>query len=159
VAKLRPASRVRPADQFNLPRRIPCIFFPAPRFRLWPGVQQHWLLPVSCWLVCRSSTCKQLYESVNKIMRCYCYYCTTIHFTNQLLHRLRKLHCIRLSNGQAVAISALGSKRLATLALGQWYSTGAKLPTGERFYALWGRFCDLPDLVAISVFKRSISAG
>jgi len=43
-----------------------------------------------------------------------CYYCTTIHFNNLFLHRLRKSHCIRPSSGQAVANSARGPKSLAT---------------------------------------------
>jgi len=44
------------ADQFNPARQRPWTFFQAPGFRLWTAVQQHWLLPVPCWLVCRSST-------------------------------------------------------------------------------------------------------
>jgi len=32
VAKLRSAGRIRPADQFNLARQIPCTLFQVPRF-------------------------------------------------------------------------------------------------------------------------------
>jgi len=42
------------------------------------------------------------------------YFCTTIHFNNLFSHRLRKSHCIRPSSCQAIANSALGSRRLAT---------------------------------------------
>jgi len=57
-------AKLRPADQFNPPVKYLAHFFQALRFRLWTAVQQHWLLLVSCWLVCRSSTyakhkCKQ----------------------------------------------------------------------------------------------------
>jgi len=41
VAKLRPADHIRPSDQFNLARQIPCTLFQVPRFRLWTAVQQH----------------------------------------------------------------------------------------------------------------------
>jgi len=36
---------------------------------------------------------------------------------------------------------------------------GAKSLTGGQFYALWGRFCDLPDWGPISVSRGAISAG
>jgi len=45
----------RPTSLFR-PAKYLADFFQAPRFRLWTAVQQHWLLPVSCWFVCRSST-------------------------------------------------------------------------------------------------------
>jgi len=40
--------------------------------------------------------------------------CYNTYFNNLFLHSLHKSHCIRPSSGQAVANSALGSKRLAT---------------------------------------------
>jgi len=43
-----PTSLIRPAKYL-------AHFSQAPRFELWTAVQQYWLLPVSCWLVCRSS--------------------------------------------------------------------------------------------------------
>jgi len=43
-----PTSLIRPAKYL-------AHLFQAPRFRLWTAVQQHWLMPVSCWLVCHSS--------------------------------------------------------------------------------------------------------
>jgi len=50
VAKLRPpTSLIRPAEYV-------AHFVQGPRFRLWTVVQQRWLLPVSCSIVCCSST-------------------------------------------------------------------------------------------------------
>jgi len=45
-------------------------------------------------------------KRVNKTVWFECCYCTTTRFNNLFLHRLRKSHCIRHSNGQAVANSA-----------------------------------------------------
>jgi len=44
------------------------------------------------------------------------YYCSKLHYDKLFFRRLRlhKLHCIRPSTGQAVANSALESKRLDT---------------------------------------------
>jgi len=56
VAKLRLTGRIRPTGQFNPAHQIPCTLIQAPRFPLWTAVDQHWLLPVSFWLVFRSST-------------------------------------------------------------------------------------------------------
>jgi len=44
-------------------------------------------------------------------------------------------------------------KFLANVTADQWPSTCAKSPPRRRFYVLWGRFCDLEDLGAISVSR------
>jgi len=89
-------AKLRPAEQFNSARQIPCTAFSSTTF---PTV---------------NSSATVLSESVNKMVWCYCYYCTTIYFNNLFLHRLRKSHCIQSSSGQAIANLALGSKRLAS---------------------------------------------
>jgi len=54
VTKIQLAGRIWPTDKFNLARLAHS--FQAPHLWLWTAVYQHWLLPGSCWLVCRSST-------------------------------------------------------------------------------------------------------
>jgi len=97
VVKLRPAGRIWPAHQFNPTRQIPCTFFSSTTFSTV------------------DSSATALAERADKTVWFYCYWCTTIHFNNVFLHRLRKSHCIRPSSGQAVANSALGSKSWPTL--------------------------------------------
>ena len=58
-------------------------------------------------------SCKQRYKSA-KMLRFYCYYCTRIYFNNLIFYRLHNSLCILPSSDQAVAISALGWKGLAT---------------------------------------------
>ena len=115
MAKLRPAGHIHPLDQFNPARQIPCTFFSSIKF---PTVDSS---ATALAAACPFLTClPQQLLAVSSAIKCkqngviYCDYCTTIHFNNLFLHRLRKSRCIRPSNGQAVANSSLGSKNLAT---------------------------------------------
>jgi len=94
-------AKLRPADQFNAARQTLCTFFSSTTF---PTVDSS---ATALGAACIKQKCKQM-------VWFYCYYCSTIHFNNLFLHRLRQSHCIRPSSGEAVANLALGSKILAT---------------------------------------------
>jgi len=99
-------------------------------------MQQHWLLPGSCWVVCRSSTywnCKQRYKNENKMLWFYCYYCATINFNSLFLHRSCKSHCIWPSSGQTVANRPYRVKTLGY----PWFK---RLLYEEGFYLLLAGF-------------------
>ena len=108
-------AKLRLADQFNPFRQIPCTFFQAPHVS---DCRQQ-CDSIGCYLslvdlyTAAALSCKQRHRSLNKMVWFFCYYCSTTHFNNLFLHRLRKSHCIRPSSGQAVANAALGSKCLA----------------------------------------------
>jgi len=98
----------------HLSRQTPCRFFSSITFPTVDSSAK--ALAAACLMFHLSATatltCKYRYKNVNKMVWSYC---TTMHFNNLFLHRLRKSHCIRSSSDQAVANSPSGQEVWSTL--------------------------------------------